>query len=134
MAGCFDNVRCIGKPKPTPAMDNTKSYYTKPPASSVGWYWTPRVASKEDYPLDLDFSERITRPRLLTPYYPVPGAQMNSDQKPVFMAIMDVNIPANDAIVRRMSAHKRNVTGPEYDNNLFAASVGDVVLDTVKLG
>lgn len=68
------------KAMPKPESD-VVGFYSRPPAASVGWYWTPRVASSQDYPLDLDASERYLVPKTgIDVFMPMPIQQLRFDQ------------------------------------------------------
>lgn len=61
LGGFLNLARGLAADSPKPAARTT--YYNNPPSDGEGWYWTPRVRGPHDYPLDLDGSERIVRPK-----------------------------------------------------------------------
>lgn len=79
------------KRPPSEPQNDRQGFYTVPPADSVGWYWTPRVASLNDYGLDLDASERYMRPKTGEDYWGrKPIKQLDADQSYRDMGIMSI--------------------------------------------
>jgi hypothetical protein len=88
-------VRPPREPAATP-----EGFYKGPPASDgPGWFWTPRVVSASDYPLDLDASLRITNPRRGLGVYPFPGLQMLAEGGAMLMHIISPIMPLGDAMI-----------------------------------
>lgn len=111
-----------------PENTTPSKWYRKPPAASVGFWWTPRVAGPEDYPMDLDFSERFTRPRRGRDFFPVPGLQLTADQNQTFMNFVQGVLPQANLSVIQLAAYRQPTAGPNIDANIYpglvAATVG----------
>lgn len=126
----FEGLRTAEK---HPATEAPEKWYRKPPASSVGWWWTPRVVSDEDYPMDLDFSERITRPRRGRDYFPVPGLVQNADQSQTFMHFLQGVLPQANVAVINLAAARPLTAGPNLDANLYPGLLPNTV-QQISLG
>lgn len=131
--GCFDRVKSLRGPKVKP-IDGTVGYYTKPPAQSVGWYWTPRVASRDDYQYDLDASERFTRPRRGIDYFPVPGIMQRSDQSQGFVPFLQGVLPQMNVLNVVMASYRELTPGPQMVGGIYSNSFGDIAIQPVQLG
>lgn len=98
------NFRGGSRPQETPG-DRKYNFYKGPTGfhDSVGWFWTPRVKDKDDYPLDLDFSLRVVNPRRGLGVYPYPYTQMTWDGKGAAMGGLSMGLLGlNDLLNRDM--------------------------------
>lgn len=128
--GCFDNLR---RREVAPERDASR-WYDGPPADSVGWYWTPRVVSAGDYPLDLDASERVTRPRHGITIWPSPALQQTSDMGFDFMGYASGVMPQNNGLMVAIAAVKPDSAGPKLNDDMYSDSFVDIRLtDVLKM-
>lgn len=96
-------------PKTTlPKEASDSSWYRHPPTP---FSWTPRVASMQDYPLDLDASERFARPRTGWDYKPDPYVQNTAWTGPQYMGWVKGVSPMVTGFVESQMIGK-NPTGP----------------------
>ena len=126
--GCFDNL--FRKP-PKPLKQG--GWYRCPPAASVGWFWTPRVAGPYDYPLDTDFSERFIRPKRGIDYFPVPGENLTAEatseglQISRFQGAAQFTLEQGNIAMVELGSIKRATIGP-YPNfdDIYVHSFTDI--------
>jgi hypothetical protein len=122
---CFDTMR---KKRPNPAIDAASQKWYQTIAASVGWYWTPRVKDRSDYPLDLDWGERIVRPSRGTDYFPVPGLQLLAAGGDQFMGYCNNTMPMNDVAMIEIAMQKRATPGPYLYSDDYVGSFTAVPL------
>lgn len=118
MGNLFSHVfkkRQPDKPGPDP-----QGFYEGPP---MPWYWTPRVISKTDYPLDADGGMRWTRPKVGIDFFPSPYVENTADGKSMLRTWVNGTMPMNNLFVAQ-SAIGKNPSGPMLYFNEYADSFG----------
>lgn len=99
------------KPPRDPAYDN-QGFYTTPPAAAAGWYWTPRVASINDWPLDVDGGLRHQRPKTGIDYWgEKPIQQLTPEQRYMAQHWMTITFPTTFHVAWTM-AYAKPPSGP----------------------
>jgi hypothetical protein len=129
MGALFSFRRAGDVPAPVNKRDGTlygfvPGFYEGPPEP---WRWTPRVVGPDDYPIDADPSERITRPKKGIDVFPYPYLQITADLQTRMQGFMTPIIPLGDAAVLN-AAYGRNFSGPipwfnDYNRSFTAVTL-----------